>query len=164
MSVFPILSTIYKYKKPNDLVLLDNAHAHLAHLMFTDPKHAEEKIKKYGIHCERRSGCDSCGGSLGHNGGIGIGLAILDRSRDIYVIFSDGSVQEGTFYEVMRIKQELKLTNMKCYFNLNKYTAVREIDRVKLAEKIKYLCPDAQIRYTHNTKEFDGVQGHYKTL
>jgi transketolase N-terminal domain/subunit len=33
LSCLPVLEAIYKEKKPEDIVILDNAHAHLAHLV-----------------------------------------------------------------------------------------------------------------------------------
>ena len=161
LSILPVLEEIDSIKRPGDLVLLDGAHAHLAHLMFTNFNHAEESIENYGIHCDRRAGCDVSGGSLGHAGGIGIGLALANRLIDIYVIFSDGSMQEGSNWEALRIKKELNLKNLKCYFNFNGYSALSKIDVDDLSGKVLAFCPDAHIRLTQNTKKYDGVKGHY---
>ena len=60
LTVLPIIKEIYETKKPEDLVVLDNAHAHLAHLLFTHPGE-EENYLKYGIHCDRQAGCDVSG-------------------------------------------------------------------------------------------------------
>lgn len=164
LSVLPVLEEIYSKKKDGDFVLMDNAHAHLAHLLFTNPKHAEEMIEKYGIHCDRRAGCDANGGSLGHAGGIAIGLALAHKDKDVYVIFSDGSIQEGSNWEALRIMEELKLKNIKCYFNFNSYTALAKVDLKKLSSQVLSFCPDALIKYTDNGGGFEGVGGHYKKI
>jgi transketolase len=160
LSTLPVLEAIYKIKKETDLVLLDNAHAHLAHLMFINLNKAEKLRERYGAHCDTRSGCVINGGSLGHALGIGIGMALVNRQRDIYVILSDGSIMEGSNWEALRIKQELKLENLKCYFNFNGFTALSKCDRVKLSKRVMSFCPDAVIHFTSNGG-YDGIDGHY---
>lgn len=161
LSTLPILEEIYSVKQPDDLVLLDNAHAHLAHLMFTNPQNAEFLIKKYGTHCDVRAGCVVSGGSLGHAIGIGIGIAFVNRKRNVYVIASDGSMQEGSNWEALRIKKELGLTNLRCYFNFNGYSALSLIDLRELSMRVLSFCPNANIRFTQNGEGYEGVQGHY---
>ena len=161
LSVLPILEEIYSIKKPLDFVLMDGAHAHLAHLIFNNPDHAEEMIHRYGIHCDRQAGCDISGGSLGHAGGIAIGLALVFKTRDIYVIFTDGGMQEGSNWEALRIMKELSLKNIKCYFNFNDYTALQKTDTDSLSKMIYSFCPTGQIRLTKNGRGYEGVKGHY---
>lgn len=161
LTTLPILEEIYKIKKPDDLVILDSAHAHLAHLMFTHPKDAEMLIEKCGIHCDTRAGCVISGGSLGHAGGYGIGIALTDRKRDVYVIFSDGSMAEGSNWEALRIREELGLYNMKCYFNFNGNSALKVINLPELADRVYSFCPDAVICLTTCPDKYAGVQGHY---
>ena len=47
LTATPILKEIYEIKKPEDLVVLDNAHAHLTHLLFTHPEHEEEFLRYF---------------------------------------------------------------------------------------------------------------------
>ena len=163
LSVLPILEEIYKKKNIEDKVILSAAHSHLAHLFFLNVD-VEKMLDKYGTHCDIRAGCDASGGSLGHGIGIGIGMAIVNRHRTIYVICTDGSLQEGSEWEALRIKKELKLDNLKVIVNMNGYTALAKIDKEELSNRLKVFCPDIDIRYTSNTKEFDGIYGHYKVL
>lgn len=165
LSCLPILQEIYSVKKPQDKVILDNAHAHLSHLVVKENSgFIEPTIEKYGIHCDVHSGCDSSGGSLGHGIGIGIGMAIIDRSRDVYVIVSDGSMMEGSNWEALRIANSLNLTNLHIHCNFNGYTAVSESDPEELYQKMKYLYSDITLHKTSNGEGFDGIQGHYKKL
>src|ERR1035437_2635506 len=124
LSVLPILEEIYKIKNPKDKVIMGNAHAHLSHLLFTNPKKAEQLIKSYGIHCDKRAGCDAYGGSLGHEIGLSIGMALVNRKRNVYCIVSDGSMMEGSNWEALRIMSDLGIRNIKIYCNFNGYTAV----------------------------------------
>jgi len=170
LSVLPVLREIYSVKGKNDIVIMDNAHAHLAHLVIKesygmlDKQDTIDLIKTVGIHCDRKAGCDVSGGSLGHGIGIGIGHAITDRKRNVYVIVSDGSMMEGSNWEALRIKDSLKLKNLKIYTNFNEYTAVAKIDRDQLARRMKAFCSDIEVRFTNNTPEFAGLAGHYMTI
>lgn len=172
LSCLPILEEIYEKKKPGDIVILDNAHAHLAHLVVKESKEWDEPmanamIQQYGIHCDRKAGCDASGGSLGHGLGIGIGCAIANPDKQVYVVVSDGSMMEGSNWEALRITSKMQLENIYIYCNFNGYTAVDEIDTNDLFfYKIRSFAPDLKISYfdTDNGEGFSGVQGHYKKL
>jgi transketolase N-terminal domain/subunit len=109
-----------------------------------------------------KAGCDASGGSLGHGLGIGIGYALADRKRDVYVIVSEGSMMEGSSWEALRIIDDLKLTNVKIHTNFNGYSAVAKIDDITLAERMKAFVPDITVHFTKNGEGFDGIEGHYK--
>lgn len=166
LSVLPILEEIYLTKAIEDKVILCNAHAHLAHLVVKEYYEKllgiEELIDKHGIHCDRDCGCDASGGSLGHGIGIGIGMALIDRSRGVHVIVSDGSMQEGSSWEALHLANELSLTNLHIYANLNGYTAVQQIDQIELEERILSFHPDVKVYFTQNGEGYDGIDGHYK--
>lgn len=169
LSCLSVLQEIYDKKDSQDIVILDNAHAHLAHLLVKFPdasnESIEELIEQYGIHCDREAGCDASGGSLGHGLGIGIGYALSDRTRNVYVIVSDGSTQEGSFFESLRIAKLLSLTNLKIYTNFNSYTAVAQIDLSYWEECIKSFGFPVEFRRTNNLlPELEGLEGHYKIL
>lgn len=172
LSCLPILEEIYDKKKTSDVVILDNAHAHLAHLVVMEEcgesyaGEAKELIEKYGIHCDVRAACDASGGSLGHGLGISIGYALADRTRDVYCIVSDGSMMEGSNWEALRIANDLRLSNIHVYCNFNGYTAVAERDPDKLARNMAYYAEFLVIQYrrTDNGEGFEGVAGHYLKL
>lgn len=170
LSVLPILLEIYEKKEPNDIVGLSGAHSHLAHLLVMEQyydygeKTPEELIEEFGIHCDRKAGCDISGGSLTHSG-IALGMALADRTRTAYWIETDGSLQEGEAWETLRIKEELKLDNLKVICNLNGYTALAKIDRDELSNRLRAFSPSIDIRYTNNyLPELDSVSGHYTVL
>ena len=166
LSVLPILEEIYAHKKKKDLVILDNAHAHLSHLVVRENYEEidTEKLIRQDIHCNREAGCDALGGSLGHGIGIALGLAIADPLKTVHCIVSDGSMQEGSNWEALRLKKHLNVENLIIHVNLNGFTAVAEIDRDELAHRIYAFCQGAHIWYTENTPKFDGVKGHYITI
>ena len=162
LNALPVLEEIYNQNPFR--VVMSNAHAHLAHLVVFDPLHAEEKIK-YDIHCDRKAGCHASGGSLGHGIGIGIGMALVHRDKEIFVTVSDGSLMEGSEWEALRIANDMKLNNLHIYACLNGYTALAKIDRQKLGSRLKAFFPGINIRLTYNgLPELDGVNGHYDKL
>ena len=162
LSILPILEEVYSKMEPYDKLQLCGAHSHLAHLVVTDPDNAEEKIKK-DIHCNRESGCDVSGGSLGH-GGISLGIALARPDITVYLIETDGALNEGSCWEMLRLKKLLKVDNLKIIVNMNGYTAVEAIDRDELSMRLRAFCPDIDIRYTDNGEGFKGIGGHYKTI
>lgn len=166
--MLPVLEEIYAKKKAGDIVGLSGAHAHLAHLITRTPLYADETVEeliKKDIHCNREAGCDMSGGSLGHAVGTGLGYALADRSRDVYIVITDGSLQEGSEWEALALKKRLKVDSLKIYANFNGFTAVQEIDRDELSARLRAFCPDAEIRYTDNgIKELQGLNGHYDKL
>lgn len=178
ISVLPILIEIYENKAPEDLVLLDNGHASLAHYVVLEvcqtrnfdgdiiPIDAEELLKKHGIHANRdvQFGLHSTNGSLSHSG-IAIGLCLANRNRKCYLIVSDGSVAEGSFAESLRLARELKLTNLEIHANFNGFTAVSEVDLDYYEQWIKgFGFPVVFHRTNNGLLEFDGVKGHYEKI
>ena len=163
LSVLPILEEIYAIKKPKDKVILDGAHSHLSHLLFTNPTKAEALIKKHGIHCDRKAGCDASGGSLGHGLGISIGYALANPKITIYCIMTDGGMMEGSNWEALRLVTTLGLKNIEIYVNANGYSAVARVAPKFLKERMQ-VFHDIHFRLTDNTKEFAGISGHYKKL
>ena len=164
LSVLPILEEIYNKKKPEDKVILDNGHAHLAHLLYTKPGQEADLIKQYGIHCDRKAGCDSSGGSLGHGLGIGIGMALAHPDIKVYVVVSDGSMMEGSNWEALRIRNGLNLWNLEIHCNFNGFSAVAEVNRVLLMHRMSAFASYLYPHFTKNGSGFEGVAGHYLTL
>jgi len=168
LSVLPILVNIYNHRNCHDLIILDNAHAHVAHLVVKEEyeqlSNIEKRLIKWGIHCERKAGCDATGGSLGHGIGIGIGLAIVDRCRTVHCIVSDGSMMEGSNWEALRIRDSLKLKNLKIYANFNGFTALDIVDRLTIEQRMRTFDQDIDFYWTDNGKGLQGIKGHYAIL
>lgn len=167
LTALPIIREIYDTKKPEDVFILSNGHAFLAWAVIKEAYEgmdAEGLVERHGTHPNRNEGdrIAVSAGSLGHGAGISIGIALSDRNRSCFCLISDGECNgEGSCWEAMRIKTELKLDNLHYYFNLNGYSALGIIDRENLAKRIKVFCPDAEIRMTENPEGYLGVAGHY---
>ena len=165
LSILPILTEIYTKLELKDKIILDNAHAHLAHLVVRgfNEEEIESAIKKYGIHCDKKIGCYASGGSLGHGLGISIGYALANPESTIYCIVSDGSMMEGSNWEALRLITDFKLANIHIYCNFNGYSAVAKINLEKLVARMRQFTP-IKVYYTDNTKRFEGIKGHYMKI
>src|SRR3990167_6685168 len=112
LTTVDIIKEVYNKKRKDERFILSSGHAHVAHAMVMESlgiiKDAGDNIDKYGIHCERAGGCDVSTGSLGQGLSISAGMALADRTKNVYCLISDGECSEGSTWEVMRIKDEQK--------------------------------------------------------
>lgn len=58
-------------------------------------------------------------GSLGHGFPIAVGIAIAAKHKKVYVIVSDGELNEGTTWESLAIASHLKLSNLTLIVDAN---------------------------------------------
>jgi transketolase len=187
LTAVDIIDEIYKIKKPDEKFVLSAGHAHLAHLVIQekyittdDHEHwqRDEKgwdieylIKKYGIHCDRQAGCDASSGSLGHGIGLAVGMALADRSKDVYCLLSDGEMTEGSVAEALQIADDQVLNhNLHIYVNDNEWGAYNPtiIDANHVIMGIKKM---SFLNFHHvktNMKDYprwlQGQIAHYKVL
>lgn len=167
LTALPIIEEIYAQKKPEDKFILSSGHAHLAHAVVREAlgfEDAEKAIQAYGIHCDRRAGCDVSTGSLGQGLPISVGIALADRSKNVFCLVSDGEMAEGSCWEALRIAKEQKLDNLKVYANFNGFGALGAIDLDYLEARIKAFGFPVEIRRTDpGLGEWaQGVMAHYK--
>lgn len=170
-----IIKEIYDIKKPYEKFILSSGHAHLAHLVVAMDKQGshnpattkiiEASIREWGIHCDREALCDVSTGSLGHGLGIALGMALADRSKDVYCLISDGESNEGSIFEALRIKKEFKVENLKIYMNYNGWAAYKDMDREFI---MTYYAPLGGIKVIEtNFDDFPflkGQEAHYHAL
>jgi transketolase len=68
-------------------------------------------------------GIEASTGSLGHGMGIAAGMAYADRIQKhdcrVYVVLSDGEMQEGSTWEAMMMAANLHLGNLVAFLDLN---------------------------------------------
>lgn len=163
LTALPIIEEIYKIKKPDEKFVLSSGHAHLAHAVVMasqNPGHSIDEYMEAGIHCDQESGCDVSTGSLGQGLPISLGIALADRSKNVYCLISDGECAEGSIWEALRLKTDLNVDNLKVYVNCNGYGAYDPIDVDKLEQRLLAFCPDINIRITH----VEGQADHYEVL
>jgi transketolase len=68
-------------------------------------------------------GIEASTGSLGHGLGMAMGMALADKvhgiDRTVYVVMSDGELQEGSVWETMMLAPTLGLHNIIAFVDLN---------------------------------------------
>lgn len=145
-----------KFDPNRDRFILSKGHACLGlyiilnKLGFID----EATMNSYAVnggaleHHPRRNqemGVEVSSGSLGHGLGLGAGMAIAAKrdnmSPKIYVMMSDGEVDEGTIWEAAMFAAHHKLDNIIAIVDYNKMQALGNtkdvVDLHSLADKFK---------------------------
>jgi len=173
LTAVDILAEIYEKKKLNEPFILSQGHAGLALYVVLEKyanQDAEALFIKHGVHPNRdpAHGIDCAAGSLGQGLPIALGMALADRSRNVYCLVSDGECAEGSIWESLYIKDRQQVENLKIYFNMNGYSAYDEVDTGMLAMRLSAF--DAFMDFEINTSfEYDfpflkGVNAHYLVM
>lgn len=165
------IEAIYKTKQPDDVFILSAGHAGLALYCVLEQwgfGDAEKLYLKHGTHPNRdhKNGIWASTGSLGHGIGIGVGYAIANPNRLVYIVSSDGEMTEGSVWEALRIASELHLKNIRLAVVCNGYGAYGKID-VDLLEKrleLFYPCIVIKANLFNFPDWLQGQDGHYVQL
>jgi len=165
------IEAIYKVKKPNEPFILSSGHMGLALYCVLEAwgfGDAEDLVKKYGTHPDRdfKRGIYASTGSLGHGIGIAVGMALADRTRNVYVVISDGEAAEGSVWEALRIAGDQRLENLRISIICNGYGAYGKIDVEVLEKRLQWFYPTLVIKVNmFNYPWFlQGQDAHYVTL
>jgi transketolase len=79
-------------------------------------------------------GLEASTGSLGHGMGMAVGMALADRIRGddriVYIVLSDGELQEGSTWESLLLAPSLKLTNLRAFLDLNDYQSLGQTSKI----------------------------------
>ena len=89
---------------------------------------------RFGMHPDLGiPGIEASTGSLGHGLPLGIGMAIADRAlgtdRTVWVVTSDGELEEGSVWEVILLAPSLHLTNVVVIVDLNDFQSLGQISK-----------------------------------
>ena len=163
-----VIDNIYKVKKDNEPFILSQGHAGLALYVVLEKyffKDAEMLIKKHGTHpgrdMENKIWCST--GSLGQGITVAVGMALADRTRNVYVVISDGELAEGSVWEALKIAMDFKLENLRVTCISNGYSGFGKIEPDLLDIRLQYFYPTLMLKV--NTFAYpdwvQGVAGHY---
>jgi transketolase len=76
-------------------------------------------------------GIEASTGSLGHGLGIGVGMAYAEMLKEqdcrVYVVLSDGELQEGSTWEAVQMAANHKLANLLLFVDLNDFGGLERI-------------------------------------
>ena len=170
LTALPIIENIFSVKKPDEKFVLSSGHAGLALYCVLESLglgDAEEMLEKQGIHHDRLKSdgqIDCSTGSLGQGLPIAVGMAIADRSKNVYCLISDGEAAEGSVWESLRIAKQLRLENLKVYCNANGWSAYDRVDVDDLEKKFRaFGFPVEVVRTNSDIGTWAvGLASHYK--
>src|SRR5947207_3426974 len=102
-------------------------------------------------------GIEAATGSLGHGLPITVGMALADKvqgvDRTIYVVLSDGELQEGSVWEAMMIAPTLGIKNLVAVVDLNDF---QSLGRTSETHPNFYPVLDKVSAFGWETVEVDG--------
>lgn len=171
LTAFRLIDNIFKVKGINEPFILDNGHAGLALYVALEKWHfkdAEQLLEKHGIHPNRdlQNEIYCSTGSLGQGLPVAVGMAIADRSRNVYVLTSDGALKEGSNWEALRIAGEMRLENLRITVNANGWGAYHKIDTELLDTRLQFFYPSLVLKTSllDQPPFLQGIQGHYHVM
>jgi len=164
-----IIDEIYQERKEDEPFILSSGHAGLALYTVLEKYYgfdAEWLYHLYGTHPERNEGykiyCST--GSLGHGLAISVGMALADRSRNVWCLISDGECTEGIIWEAFNVVRKYGVDNLKVYLNYNGWSAYDVIDLQMLCNIVS-MHPYIKLRETHvEDYGLEGLSAHYVKL
>jgi transketolase len=102
-------------------------------------------------------GIEASTGSLGHGMGIAVGMALAAKARkedeNIYVVLSDGEVQEGSTWEALMMGTSLGCNNLIAVIDNNDF---QSLGRTSETHPSFYPLVDKMIAFGWETVEVDG--------
>lgn len=143
-SCLELVDTIYSgLMRDGDTFILSKGHGAVAQYVVTDglgilPKGELEKYctkeGQLGMHPDYGvQGIAASTGSLGHGLSLGLGMALAERTiamksgaapKVIYVVLSDGELQEGSTWEAILMASSLGVTNLVAMVDNNDFQSV----------------------------------------
>jgi transketolase len=141
LSSVDLIDSVYKIKAKDEKFILSNGHAGVALYVILEKNGflADSDIEKLHVHPDRnyKLGIDVSTGSLGQGLPIALGIAISDKSKNVYCMISDGECAEGSIWETLRIAIDHKITNLKIIVNANGWSAYDAVNLNLLINRFK---------------------------
>jgi transketolase len=142
LSIADILAVLYGgVLKPEDKVILSKGHATVA--LYAALKHSgyDLDLESYGqsgsalMHhvSHKVDGVHFSTGSLGHGLPFGVGIAkawqLQKKEGRVYVIMSDGEMQEGSNWEAIQFAAHHKLDNLTAIIDNNNLQSITTVEQ-----------------------------------
>jgi len=141
LSAIDLIDGIYKVKNKDEKFILSNGHAGIALYVILEKNRFIKRpdVKPLHVHPDRnpKLGIDTSTGSLGQGLPIALGMAISDKSKNVYCLISDGECTEGSIWEALRIVGDNKISNLKIIVNANGWSAYDTVNLNSLINKFK---------------------------
>lgn len=162
LSCLEIVDLIYhELKRPQDSFILSKGHGAIAQYVVLEDlglMNLDEFCNgSLGGHPDRGGPIEASTGSLGHGLGIGVGMAYAEYLKGtdnrVYVIISDGELQEGSLWEAVQMAANLKLDNLIVFVDLNDFGG---LERISHAHPAVYPVPKKFIACGWESFDSDG--------
>jgi transketolase len=128
-------------KRPQDAFVMSKGHGCVSQYVILEDLGImpTEEIERYctpqgvlGAHPDIGTpGVEASTGSLGHGLGIGVGMAYAERLKrtdcSVFVVLSDGELQEGSTWEAAQMAANYKLENLLLFVDLNDFGGLERI-------------------------------------
>lgn len=166
LTAYPIIKEIFRLKEKRERFVLSCGHAALALYVVLEEEFgmdAEELYHINGTHPMKGGLIDCSTGSLGMGLGIAKGMALADRSKNVYCLISDGECAEGSIWEALKNAHDEKLDNLKVYVNANGWAAYDPVDLDYLEKRLEAFFPVVFVR-SEQKEPFTGMKAHYMTI
>lgn len=138
-SATEILDSIYnilmKKEERNNFILSKGHCSVLQYVILNDIGVLKEKDLKnysksnsnYGVHPEvKNPGINASTGSLGQGLAMAAGFALSNRKKNVYIVISDGELQEGSTWESVMAISDLNLKNIILIIDNNDYQSLEK--------------------------------------
>ena len=154
LSCVEIIKSIYEAKKPEDMFLFAKASGVSALYCYKySLEKATELLKKYPLPSQE-AGLPWTGGSLGQGLSVACGVALTGKK--VYVLMSDGELQEGQVWEALMFGAHHKLP-IVAIIDRNKLQALGGTEKINalepLEEKFRAFGWNTQVVDGHNIEE-----------
>lgn len=141
VSVIDLIDAVYAVKQKDEKFVLSNGHAAMSLYVILEKYHyfKDVTLEKFNIHPDRNpnKGIDVSTGSLGQGLPIAVGLALADKTKNVYCLISDGECAEGSIWESLRVTHDLSLTNLKIIVSVNGWGCYDPISSSDLEKRFK---------------------------
>jgi transketolase len=171
-SVELIERIFFKLKKKDDVFILSKGHAGILLYTVLNIKGKISK-KEYNLYCKKDGklgvhpdygnfGIAASTGSLGHGLGLAAGMSLANKNskKKIFVLMSDGELQEGSVWEIMLLISSKKLNNIIVIIDNNDLqSSTKATDThptlYPIIEKFKSFGWDAKLCNGHDSKQIE---------
>jgi transketolase len=147
-SLVEIMRVLYDdVLRPEDICILSKGHGCLAQYVMlvdkglVDAKELDRFCRADGMlggHPEHHiPGIAVSTGSLGHGLSLGVGFALADRTRRVFVIVGDGECNEGSIWEAALCAGKHGLSNLTVIVDYNKRQSYGPVEDVQPLEPLQ---------------------------
>lgn len=173
-----MVDLFYKRLKGDDIFLFSKAsgvatyYAILSDLGYFPTEKIAEYLHEYPLPSKEVPQVIHSCGSLGHGLPVATGIAYANRDKQVYVLISDGEVQEGTTWESALFSRQHNLTNLHVIVDYNHIQACDDVDKIigldTAMQFLKNTFPSVEIVETIKGDGVDFMESnpswHYKNL